>query len=678
MSRPPAESTPSAVEPRWVTLAGRAALAIGCATVLAMALWGHPVGDYHAESDFYGGYAAGARLIQHGHIEPGRYPVVGPLYEFALALFAFPSRDLFLAAKLLSALAACATLALWFVLLRRAAGATAALWGVALLAANLVFFRYGYSASTDMLALFLSSAALFALVAARGSRAPLFAGALAALAALTRYSAVVLLPAGLVAIALRPREGVSRARQIAWFVAGFVVVAGPWIVLASAAGHVPGAPLLQFFSFYANPSSDRSVQDLGAATPDSLRAYRSLGDLLRHDPASLLRGVLRNIPEHLALDARNLIGWPIAILAVLGIPVALLSRAGRALAPVWLAGALQFLALAPVFHSERYALPLVPVELSLAALALAWPRAWVGAVAGVLAVGYSVRASTQYQLAIYSQLPTEVVSAGRALAHAAEPASRVLSRKGHIGYYSGVPVVALSRLATLADLGDYARANRADFLYYSWYEAQLRPEFAYLLDTTSAVPGLSVVHATERKPSVLYRIGPDFGAGPAWSRDEFERQLHLARALVDVLPAAQGVAHRVTLAVDALERDRPDVALALVEDALRARDDHALAWEVKGHALERLGRLEPAIQAYRRSVALEPANTETQVWLGWALMKHGEDTEAARVWTPTITRTKNVPALRAMESLFRKLGNSAEAEAARAEASRLEPGVPKH
>lgn len=676
MSRPPPESAAPAVEPRWVTPAGLAALAIGCAAVLAMALWGHPVGDYHAESDFYGGYAAGARLIQHGHIEPGRYPVVGPLYEFALALVALPFRDLFLAAKLLSALAGCATLALWFVLLRRAASATAALWGIALLAANPIFLRYGYSASTDMLALCLSSAALFALVAARGARAPLLAGALTALAALTRYSAVVLLPAGLVALALRRREGVSRVLQATWFLAGFAVVAGPWIVFASAAGHVPGAPLLQFFSFYANPSSDRSVQDLGAATPDSLRAYRSLGDLLRHDPASLLRGVLRNIPEHLALDARDLIGWPMAILAVLGIPVALLSPAGRALAPVWLAGALQFLALAPVFHSERYALPLVPVELGLAALALAWPRVWVGAVVGALAVAYSLRASTQYQLAIYSQLPTEVVGAGRALAHAAEPGSRVLSRKGHIGYYSGVPVVAILRLATLAELGDYARANRANYLYYSWYEAQLRPEFAYLLDTTSAVPGLSVVHATERKPSVLYRVGPRFGVEPAWSGDEFERQLHLARALVDVLPATEGVAHRVTLAVDALERDRPDVALALVEDALRVRGDNALAWEVKGHALERLGRLEPAIDAYRRSVALEPANTETQVWLGWALTKHGEDAEAAAVWTPTITRTTNVAALRAMESLFRKLGKTSEADAARAAAAKLP--APQH
>ena len=43
---------------------------------MAFAFVLHPVGDYYAESDFYGGYAAGARLIQSGHLDPSRYPVV--------------------------------------------------------------------------------------------------------------------------------------------------------------------------------------------------------------------------------------------------------------------------------------------------------------------------------------------------------------------------------------------------------------------------------------------------------------------------------------------------------------------------------------------------------------------------------------------------------------------------
>jgi tetratricopeptide (TPR) repeat protein len=637
-----------------------------------MALFGHPVGDYHAESDFYGGFAQSARGIEHGHLDPGAYPVVGPVYELTLAVIGFAFRDLFLAAKLLSALAACATLGFWCVLLRRRAGAVAALWGTALLAANPIFLRYAYSASTDMLAVAWWSAALFALAGMRGARAPFVAGVCAALAALTRYSCVVLLPASALALLFWPRDGGSRRAQIAAFVGGFALLVLPWTLLSLARGHVPGEPLLRYFSFYANPSSDRSVQDLGPAAADSARTYRSLGELLRRDPLALAAQALGNIPRHLALDARDMLGWRVSILAVLGVVLAVVRRGGRCLASVWLAGAALFLALAPVFHSERYALALIPVELSFAALALAWPMPLIGLVVGLMTVGAEAADSANYQRALYAQLPTEVLSASRALAAAAGPHSQVMSRKGHVGWYADVPVVPLPRVATLGELGASARANHADFLYYSWYEAELRPEFAYLLDTTSHVPGLDVVHATERKPGVLYRIGPGFGAEPAWSADDFERNLHLSRALVDVLPESLVWSHRTVLAVDALERNRPDVALALANDALRVREAQPLAWEVKAQALERTGRLDDAIAAYRRSVALAPDDIETQVWLGWALARRGDAAGAAAVWRPTVPRTGNLDALRAMEPVFAKLGDGETAAAVGRAIGRLE------
>jgi tetratricopeptide (TPR) repeat protein len=240
-----------------------------------------------------------------------------------------------------------------------------------------------------------------------------------------------------------------------------------------------------------------------------------------------------------------------------------------------------------------------------------------------------------------------------------------------------VPVVPMPRVATLGELGASARASHADFLYYSWYEAELRPEFAYLLDTTSHVPGLEVVHATERKPGVLYHIGPGFGTEPAWSADDYERNLHLSRALVDVLPESLVWSHRTVLAVDALERNRPDVALALANDALKVREAQPLAWEVKAQALERTGRLDDAIAAYRQAVALAPDDIETQVWLGWALARRGDAAGAAAVWRPTVSRTDNLDALRAMEPVFAKLGDRETAAAVRRAIGRLEAGAPR-
>src|SRR5215471_13724765 len=123
-------------------------IALAGAALLAIALFWHPVGDYHAESDFYGGYADGARQIEQGHLDPTRYPVVGPMYECTLALLGLTGVDLFLLAKLLSVVAACVVLACMAALVRRRApgpvsGAALGLWLTLLLAVNPTFVRYG-------------------------------------------------------------------------------------------------------------------------------------------------------------------------------------------------------------------------------------------------------------------------------------------------------------------------------------------------------------------------------------------------------------------------------------------------------------------------------------------------------------------------------------------------------
>lgn len=182
----------------WLAWALAAALA---AALLAVALGPHRIGDYSTETDFYGAYADGARLIQQGHLVPARYGVVGPGYEVALATVGVLTRDLFLAAELISILSTVATLLLWFRLLRGCANARLALLAALFMAANPHFFRYGYTASTDALALALQAGVLWLLLAVPGRRAAVAAGCVAAAAFLTRYTAIVLLPVGLLAAA---------------------------------------------------------------------------------------------------------------------------------------------------------------------------------------------------------------------------------------------------------------------------------------------------------------------------------------------------------------------------------------------------------------------------------------------------------------------------------------------
>ena len=102
----------AAFDPTWAPVLTRAAIAVAIllgVALLVMVFGPHRIGDYFTETDFYGGYAEGARAIQHGQLDPSRYGVVGPVYDLALALAGGVVRDLFLAAELLSVLCAVAS-----------------------------------------------------------------------------------------------------------------------------------------------------------------------------------------------------------------------------------------------------------------------------------------------------------------------------------------------------------------------------------------------------------------------------------------------------------------------------------------------------------------------------------------------------------------------------------------
>ena len=670
----PQPAASSVFDLAWIRRATWAVIAVFAVCVFWIALLLHPVGDYYTESDFYGGYAIGARAIQHGIVAPSRYPVVGPGYEFALALLGASGLDLFLAGKLLSAACATAALALWSILLRRRAGAPVALAVTVLFAANPVFVRYAYSATTDLLGTFLASASMFALLATHTRRGVLAAGVLAAFATLTRYNLMALVPAAIVTLAwLEPHRFPSRRRALAIYLAGFGVIVLPWAAYSMLAGAIPGIHLYENFGFYLNPDPSRNVQDeygfLANASPPS----ETLLELLRTRPLELVRRSLVNIPAHLARDAKELLGLPIAALCALGALVAVEARRGKyprasarhappegghdsagdpglrisqivrtaviriQLRPVWLHGMLLFAALVPVFYSDRYSLPLIPIYLTLAGMIVAPTpgllrtvpgkvRALVLASAAVWLVAWCV----PYQRAVLDLSPVETREAGRALAAQSSPGERIVSRKGHIGYYSGLTVVPFPRFRTLRELASFAREHGAQYLYFSWYEALLRQEFAYLLDTTATVPGLTAQHVTTRNPGVTYRIGPEFGDDPEWIDDDARRRVHLARALVQVLPDSLVWTHRSVLAADALSDGRLGEALREAELASRTRPGEAFAWTLQGEALRQMQRPSDARIAFRRALELDP--NDEQARIGLRLSEGTRD--SARIGTP--------------------------------------------
>ena len=706
--RPPRAAPPAPVAPagfrlhapedffpsRRLMLAAWAVVAVAGLALLWLALGFHRVGDYLTESDFYGGYADGAALIRKGMLDAARYQVVGPVYEVAVALVSFVVPDLFTAAKLLSVAAACGVLASWLVLLARRGGAATGLWAVVLLAINPEFVRYGFSATTDMLAAALQGACLLALLGARGRFAPLVSGALAGLAALTRYNAAVLLPAGLACIAwpgavasgthgtaASVPEGAERPRRMraaALFLLGFVAVLAPWLAYSLPQGQVPGAMLVRNFVYYATPDAARNTQDWPGDLTGPEAPTTSLGELLRRDSGALAIKALRAIPEHLAQDAGVLLGWPIAALCLLGVPLLIAERRSRSLWPLAIPAAAMFLILVPVFYSPRYSLPLLPLYLTLAAVAIASPRfalvvegvvplKWAVA---ILPIAFTLTRNVAQQQRLERQTPVEVVEAGRALRQAAPQGARVVSRKGHIGYYSGLTVTSFPRFENLRLLAEHCRKSDTRYLYYSWLEVQLRPEFSFLLDTTSAVPGLSVVHATDRNASVVYRIGDDFGPDPAWFGDAVQGRLHWARVMTLALPDSMTPPYRNLLAAHALDEGRLEDALDQADRAIRAHPRDTLGWAIKGQALRQLARPAEAEQAFAAALALDPAELRSRIGLGWVQITLGRVNEAAATWRPVIGSTSDPATLEAMQALYEKLGDREAASLAAAARAR--------
>src|SRR5262249_56087629 len=107
---------------------------------------------------------------------------------------------------------------------------------------------------------------------------------------------------------------------------------------------------------------------------------------------------------------------------------------------------------------------------------------------------------------------------------------KVLARKPHFAWYAGLVPLTLPLADTLSDWGRAARETGARWLYFSWPEAEMRPRFEWLLDSTSTAPGLTVRAATRHWPSVVYEIGPGFGAEPGGSHNDTLVARHRARA----------------------------------------------------------------------------------------------------------------------------------------------------
>jgi tetratricopeptide (TPR) repeat protein len=644
-------------------------LALFGIALLTIVLGPHKVGDNFAETDFYGGYADGARALQHGRLDPARYGVVGPGYEVALALVGFVMPNLLLAAELISIASILLGAALWLRMLAARANAWLALMASLFLVTNVTFFRYGYSATNDSLAFALLSASLFFLLARDDRRAPLFAGVLAGLAFLTRYNTAALLPAGLIALLAGGTPQTNRRGAALRLAAGFLAPVLPWIAFSLARGQS------FHFQFFHNIAYDVFARSKGIAWDDYQKLmqpqFHGLGEVIARDPGAVLRREVFNVWDHFRQDARVLVGVPVALCALIGVLLAWRDGTLRRLWPLLVVGALLFLTLVPIFYSERYGLPLIPIYATFAAaaftspiLALAFgraPRLWLKPALAALPLLLAVQNEVKATRRNLEQLPVEVLDCAETLRVLRRPGDGVICRKPQIAFHGGVAAVPFPFTRTLPELAEYARGQGARWLFMSWPEAEMRPAYWYLLDTTAVVPGLTIRRIGHR-PAILYEIGPEFGRPPDWWGNRTLTAWHVSRAKVWVNPADTGAL--LTLGTIEYERGQADSARVPLEQAVRYAPQLAPAWYMLGEIALSQNDGARARVCYEQVLAIDPSRTSARVQLGWAALVSRDAMGAARIWRPLIGQTNDPATLERMAQLFAAVGDrSGEAEA---------------
>jgi hypothetical protein len=593
-----------------------------------------------------------------------------------LALVAALVRDLFLAARLLSVAAMSVAMAFWFALLRARAGARVGLFTLLFLAANPTFLRYGYSATTDGVALALQALALWLLLARPGLRAVVIAGALSACAFLTRYNAVYLLPLGLVTIALRGARQETRGRAALGFAAGFTALVAPWIVFSLARGGT-----FQF-QLHHNIAYDVFARAKGIPWDDYQKLlqpqFKTLWDVIERDPKAVFRRELFNLGDHLVQDAKILLGLPVSYAALAGIAFAAWDGTLRRLWPLWLAWAMGFVLLVPIFYSERYSLTLLPVYACLAATAFASPKlalvltrmqgVWIKALCMAIPLVLSIQTSAKLQEHVHNQLPVEVLDVAQRLRALKAPGDRVMARKPHIAFHADLESVPFPFTRTIPELGAYTREKHVRWIYFSFPEAEMRPAYWYMLDTTAVIPGLVPRYVSRGHPAVLYEVMPGFGVAPPWMSNDTLMAYHVARARLMVNPNL--VQALYTLGYIERSRMNAGAARRYLERAARLEPSNLNVALLLGEAYLMLGDGESARMIYERVQQLEPGSVPAQVGRGWAALMTRHPDEAAALWRPVVTQTRDRETLESMIQLFRTRGDRVAEEQARAALAR--------
>ena len=113
----------------------------------------------------------------------------------------------------------------------------------------------------------------------------------------------------------------------------------------------------------------------------------------------------------------------------------------------------------------------------------------------------------------------------------------------------------------------------------------------------------------------------------------------------------------------ALSAGLPEQAAPLFEDVVAARPDDPRAWVNLGLAHAGLGRVARAIDAYRKALGLQPAQSEAATYLGNALYRVGRRREAEAAWRDALRTSSDPETIARLRRTIERLTEELEQEA---------------
>ena len=509
-----------------------------CVAVLILALAVghlHQVGGFGVETDFYGIYAVQAENLMAGRAYT--YLNHPPGYPFLLATASVVARDLFMASKIISAIAT--AFFGWFTYLTfkglfnpQIALATTML----LLPAT---FQYSFLAASDIVGAVMIALALWGLL-----RTPrltmgtcLLAGLFAGAAYLVRSNALFVAVGAVFSLLVFDPDQESMRDRLAragLFAFAALLAASPWLVMN---WRTNGSPLAS--AAYLQVATHVYMPDLNAELSAALRErvespaaaisrlqvaadFNSFVDVVSHDPPVFLRKYLGSVFSYAGRLAVEGLQFPAYVVGPIGLVLMLGDLSRRRL--TYLVGCLfGYLPLALVGFHVRYYLFLLPVGFLLVAYAifrtmpgeyrlfnLRVPVRWLALL--IIAAFLSASAYREVSNAIAAE-PRYLFEIAEFLRNRSSPGDIIIGRKPHLAYLAGLKDT-FPFVHTAEAYLTKARERRARYVVYSAYEAWQWPGLRSLKDPVALPSGLKLIYHHRPSRTLIYEVD----SGPSQDR----------------------------------------------------------------------------------------------------------------------------------------------------------------